>query len=284
MTRAATPKPEVRNAHFQLDDAIPRDWHGGRAAVSIFFDNLSTFFPAGERFFIASVKAHRDAVADEGLAEQVRAFCGQEGMHTREHVRYNERLRECGYPVESMERRVEALLERVRERAPARRRLGVTCALEHFTAIMAHALLDDPRALEDAHPKMAALWRWHAAEETEHKSVAFDVFRAAGGTYAERVGTMIGATAIFWGKILEHQIRMMRARGLAASPSEWASLLSYLFVRPGPMRTVIRLYFPYYRPGFHPWDLDDRALLEAWKRELGRSEIYREVMRTGAPA
>jgi len=26
----------------------------------------------------------------------------------------------------------------------------------------------------DAHPAFARLWRWHALEETEHKSVAYD--------------------------------------------------------------------------------------------------------------
>jgi predicted metal-dependent hydrolase len=47
---------------------------------------------------------------------------------------------------------------------------------------------------------------------------------------------------------------------------EWAALWSFLFVTPGGMRDVIALYFTYYRPGFHPWDVDNRDLLEAWKQ------------------
>lgn len=43
----------------------PKDWHGGRRAVTLFYDNLSTFFPPGERFFMASVKAFRNEVKDE---------------------------------------------------------------------------------------------------------------------------------------------------------------------------------------------------------------------------
>ncbi len=279
MTHTPAPMPEVRNAHFDLSPEIPIDWHGGRKAISIFFDGLSVFFPAGERFFIASVRAHQDCVRDDGLAEQVRAFCGQEGMHTREHIRYNERLREFGYPVEDMERRVEALLRRVSEEVPVRRQLAVTCALEHFTALMARSLLGDERVLAGADPDMAALWRWHAAEESEHKAVAFDVFEAAGGTYFERVSALIGTTLIFWTKIAEHQIRMMRSRGLLGSPREWASLLGFLFVRPGALRQALGSYLAYYRPRFHPWDLDDRDLLAQWKEQLGTSAVYQRALR-----
>lgn len=278
MTTETAPIPEVRNARFALGSEVPHDWHGGRTAVSIFFDNLSIFFPPGERFFIASVKAHKHQVHDEELLKQVRAFCGQEGMHTREHIRYNQMLRDRGYPVDDMEKRVENLLRMVSRRSPTRRQLAVTCALEHFTALMADALLKDPRVLEDADPRMASLWKWHAAEENEHKSVAYDVYRAAGGNYPERAAVMIGTTVVFWKKVLEHQIRMMRARGVHRSPRAWASALWFLFGDPGGLRKVFRPYFHYFRPGFHPWDIDNRDLLEQWKQELETSDVYREAL------
>ncbi len=256
---------EVRNLRFDLDERVPRHWHGGRRAVSIFFDNLSVFFPAGERFFMASVRAYRDQVHDEALLAAVRAFCAQEGLHTREHVRYNDMLKAQGYPVEAMEQRVERLLALVTKVAPKRWQLSATCALEHFTALMGHMILSDPRTLEGAHPAMAALWRWHAAEENEHKAVAFDVYRAVKGPYAEQVFVMFLATVIFWAKVLEHQVRLMHADGIAFSAREWIGLVDFLFYRPGGLRGLTAHYFDYYRPGFHPWDLDNRELLERWK-------------------
>jgi predicted metal-dependent hydrolase len=270
---------EIRNLRFAADAAlVPRHWHGGRRAVTTFFDNLSIFFPAGERFFVASVNAHRACVSDEALRAEVKAFCGQEGCHGREHLRYNRMLRDQGYPVEAMEGRVKRLLRGVAKRTPARWQLGVTCALEHFTALLAHLLLSEPRLLEGADPEMAALWRWHAAEENEHKAVAFDVYRAAGGPYLERVGLMLGATVIFWAKVAEHQVRLMRVDGIAASPREWASLLRFLVLqRRGSLLGLLRPYLAYYKPGFHPWDLDNRALLEAWKRELAESPVDRRA-------
>src|SRR4051795_8178079 len=49
-------------------------------------------------------------------------------------------------------------------------------ALEHFTAILAHELLNDPRHLAGADAEAADLWRWHACEEIEHKGVAYDTW------------------------------------------------------------------------------------------------------------
>ena len=49
-------------------------------------------------------------------------------------------------------------------------------ALEHFTAILAHELLANPRHLDGAEPETADLWRWHAVEEIEHKGVAYDTW------------------------------------------------------------------------------------------------------------
>jgi predicted metal-dependent hydrolase len=267
-------EPVVRNLKFEIDASVPRHWHGGRRAVTAYFDALSVFFPAGERFFMTSVRAHQTKVADPQLLRDVRAFCGQEGMHGREHRRYNELLAAQGYPVVAMEWRVERLLRFVSRVTTRRMQLAVTCALEHFTALMAQMLLRDARALEGAHPAMAALWRWHAAEENEHKSVAYDVYLAAGGSYLERVAVMAAASVVFWLKVLEHQARMMRVDGTLFSLAEWRSLARFLWVEPGAMRGVARHYFAYYRPGFHPNDIDCTELLDAWKKELEISETY----------
>jgi predicted metal-dependent hydrolase len=267
----------VRNVRFAMNDEVPRRWHGGRRAVTAFFNNLSTLFPHGERFFVAAVSRYKGRIGDEKLLAEIKAFCGQEGFHSREHVRYNRMLAAQGYPVQGMERFVERLLGVVTRLLPPRARLAATCALEHFTATIAHCLLSDPELLAGAHPVMAALWKWHAAEENEHKSVAFDVYQAVGGNYPERATVMLLATIIFWAVVVAFQVRLMRADQILWSPREWGSLLSYLWIRPGGMRKMWLLYIDYYRPGFHPWQLDNRDLLEAWKHEYATSPAYQQV-------
>jgi len=222
---------EIRDPQFELGPDIPRYWHGGCASLTLFFNGLSIFFPHGERFFVTSVKAHGHVVKDDSLREEVRLFCGQEGVHGREHVLYNRMLVAQGYPAEAMERRVQSLLRRVSRTTTPRMRLAVTASLEHFTALLARRILAHPALLEGAHPTMAALWRWHAAEESEHKSVAFDVYRAAGGYYLERMVVMMSTTVIFLRKVFEHQIRLMWADGILFSLLQWAALARYLLLR-----------------------------------------------------
>jgi predicted metal-dependent hydrolase len=266
----------VRNLRFATNAEVPRAWHPRGAAVTSFFNNLSLFFPAGERFFVAAVNhyKHRPEIArDERLRAEIASFLGQEGFHSREHVRYNRMLDAQGYPVAPLEARVERILRLVQRVLAPRLRLSATCALEHFTATLAHCVLSDPAILDGAHPVMAALWRWHSAEENEHKAVAFDVYQQIGGTWPERVAIMLVATVIFWTLVVEQQVRLMRADGVLFSTKEWRSLLGFLFVRPGALTTMARIYLDYFRPGFHPWQLDNRELVEAWKRESGYSMV-----------
>jgi hypothetical protein len=256
---------EVRNLRFDLS-AVPRHWHGGRRSVTAFFDNLSVFFPEGERFFVRAVRAHAKRVQhDPSLKRDVNGFCGQEGVHTREHERYNDLLRAQGYPIDRLEQRVARILANVDRFLPARFRLAASCALEHFTALMGHMLLGDEALLEGANPEMAKLWRWHAAEENEHKSLAYDVYLAAGGNDVERVAIMAAATVIFWALVLEHQARFMARDGILSSPREWGALGWFLFGDPGGLRKLIPHYLRYYKPGFHPRDIDDAGLLETWR-------------------
>ena len=69
-----------------------------------FFNALSLLFPAGERFFMDSVRNYRDRIHDPVLRKQVLGFIGQEAMHTREHVDYNDLLQTAGLPAHKLDR------------------------------------------------------------------------------------------------------------------------------------------------------------------------------------
>jgi len=152
---------------------------------------LSSVFPDGEDYFVRSVRRFRDEVTDPALKRQVAGFIGQEAVHGREHRVVNDRLGELGYPTKRYERLTRAGL-RVRERIlSAKSNLAATAALEHFTATLAELVLSD----EDVRRQMGAdavrdLFVWHALEESEHKAVAFDVYKAVGGGERLRVFTM----------------------------------------------------------------------------------------------
>src|ERR1700712_1174018 len=93
----------VRNLRFTLDDDVPKYWFGGQRSISMLLDHLSIIFPPGESFFMASVRAFESQISDPKLREDIRSFHAQEALHGREHVRYNDRLRKLGYPVDGIE-------------------------------------------------------------------------------------------------------------------------------------------------------------------------------------
>jgi predicted metal-dependent hydrolase len=252
----------VRNYRFATGPDVPRHWHPSGRAISRFYDNLSVFFPIGERFFMTSVQAFRDVAPDP---RAIRDFCAQEGIHGREHERYNEMLRAQGIDVAKMEANVDWILETATRLAPERWLLAATAALEHFTALLGHEILERSELLEGADATMAALWRWHAAEENEHKHVAYDVYLAAGGTYPERTFVMVIAAIIFWTKVVEQQARFMHHDGDLFSIEEHVRLQRFLWAEPGALPPMWRRWLAWFRPGFHPNENDEREVLAAWE-------------------
>lgn len=255
---------EARDLRFPLD-AVPRDWHPDGVAVTSYWDQLSVFFPQGETFFVRSVRESARALTDPALKADIAAFCAQEGFHSREHAHYNERLAAEGLPVDRLEKVIRFFIDHQQRFLSPRRRLAVTCALEHFTSLMGELVLSKPELLEGADPQMAALWRWHSAEENEHRSVAFDLYRAVGGTWFERSRIMLLATVVFWLIVGTQQARFMWHRGAFFSPRQWWRLTRFLWGGPGALRTLVLPWLSYFAPGFHPARRGGFELVDAWK-------------------
>jgi predicted metal-dependent hydrolase len=229
---------------------------------------LSLTFPEGERFFVASVRELRDHVKDPALARQVRGFLAQESLHRREHEAFNEFLRSVGVPVDDFYREIEQLLATPEKGGSKRHRLAITCALEHFTAILAEQLLTSAELQGEAHANIRPLWLWHALEELDHKAVAFDVYEAAGGGYPLRVFAMVVATVFFLAKVSEMQVRLLKRDGELGNLRSVARGLWKFWGPRGHFSRLIPAYLRYYHPRFHPWQKDDSALIARFEREL----------------
>jgi predicted metal-dependent hydrolase len=118
----------------------------------------------------------------------VQGFIGQEATHRRLHSLYNAHLEKLGLVNEWEAARRERL--QLLEGLDVRHWLAITAANEHFTAILADFLLHNPDLLGDRDPRLATLWLWHSAEESEHKCTAFDLYQALGGSHEWRVKWM----------------------------------------------------------------------------------------------
>ena len=273
-TSTARKVPTRRISFEESLQELPRHFAAdGDLILSHLAASLSAVFPDGEDFFVRSVRHFRSRIDDPELKRQVAGFIGQEALHGREHRLFNDRLAELGYPT----KRFEAITKKglaIRERLmPATSNLAATAALEHFTATLAELVLSKPEVRDlFGHDEVRNLFLWHALEESEHKAVAFDVYKTVGGSEKVRVLTM-------------KLIRYAFVVGLAGS-----IVISLLGDRETYRRGVLRRSLrnlrrsalidrdlwdqlkDYERPDFHPDDRDTDGLVEEWRETLFGAE------------
>ena len=274
MASAATPADLTitpRDLRFGRGSRQDHWWMGGDAVATAFYNALSATFPKGEAFFVESVRLFREGTPPK-LAAEIKAFVTQEVMHSREHVQFNKRALEGGYDMSPLEERVEWRLSITRARPPIVN-LAATMCLEHFTAILAHELLANPRHLDAADIESGNLWRWHSIEEIEHKGVAYDTWLHAtqGWTRWKRwkvkAKVMLFVTRNFVVDRSFGTLELLRQDGIAG-PRAWARMLWFAWVRPGMLRKIFGAWLAFFLPGFHPWNHDDRALIAAAEARL----------------
>lgn len=230
---------------------------------------LSSVFPDGEDFFVRSVKHYRDQISDPVLKQQVSGFIGQEVTHGREHRAFNAHLATLGYPTQIAERLTRRGLEFRTRHVPPIANLATTAALEHVTATLAELVMRDEETREAfGHEAARDLFLWHALEESEHKAVAFDVYRAMGGSERLRIFTM---KAVRWGFVLGMAVQVVLSiLSDRATYRPGALRKSWRYARRQPLlsRTTWQQLKAYERRGFHPSDVPNDDLVESWRERL----------------
>jgi predicted metal-dependent hydrolase len=247
--------------------------------IEDFLNAISFIFPPGEKFFIHSVQNYQDRITDPVLKDEVKRFIYQEAMHTKEHARCNLALIEAHPNGGKIETFAAACLSLITRFTPKASQLACTSALEHFTAILADELLRNQEVfLSETDPAFAALWLWHAVEESEHKAVCFDVYQTIAGkgvlSYLHRVIVMFLITLLFIFTLF-YAVKQIRkgektADAQPATGEAGAGQTAPVATRKPGLRDLpkilsLRLYFDYYRPSFHPWDHNNVDLIEEWK-------------------
>jgi predicted metal-dependent hydrolase len=273
MTQTSNPARKVPTRRISFEESLqdlPKHFAAdGDLILSHLAASLSAVFPDGEDFFVRSVRQFRDQIRDPELKRKVSGFIGLEAVHGREHRVFNDRLDELGYPTKRFERITKWGLETREKIAPPKANLAATAALEHFTATLAELVLTsaETQALF-GHQEVKNLFLWHALEESEHKAVAFDVYKAVGGSERMRVWTMnflrFGFVA---GMALQVVISLLGDRATYRRGNLRRSWKSF---RRSPIvsRELWQQLKDYNRPDFHPDDSNTDELVERWRTEL----------------
>ncbi len=278
--RSAERPIKPRLPQLSIDAELPRSWAFDNILATALIDSVSMLFPAGERFFVRSVHhylQHSEKPLPDALRAQIQGFFAQEGRHAQQHERLNRVLNLQGYDVSGFLRFYERIcyhhIERV---APPALRLAATAAAEHFTAILADNFLRMSELTERLEPNMRRLLLWHAAEEIEHKAVAFDVLKHVNPSYGMRIAGLAVASLIlgtFWFSgtclLLWQESRL---RGWGRVRADLQRLRQFRKER-GRRGILIEVFArgirEYLRRDFHPNDEDNYELAMQYLRSEG---------------
>jgi predicted metal-dependent hydrolase len=149
--------------------------------------------------------------------------------------------------------------------------LAITAAYEHITAVLAEGVLRHDSWMAGADGAMVTLWKWHAAEEIEHRAVAFDLYMAAGGTRASRLRWYLFALACFaWDAGRQTTLNLWQT-GRLSHFSTWWHGAQFLLGREGLVWRTAGPLLAYFKRDFHPHhearrrpDLQTRSLARRW--------------------
>ncbi len=257
-----------RRMDFEFSADSEKYWLNGSPFLTLLVSALSTTFPAGETFFVDSVRHYRDQITDQKLKDEVTGFIGQEAMHSKEHMAFNHMMDERGLSGTALER-IADFTTTILRKLPPKLQLSATCGMEHYTAAFAEYVLRN-QELRDlfTDQKVLNLWLWHALEENEHKTVAYDVYNSIGGGYFTRIlGMIVGSIALF-GTVFVGHLRLMWEDGALFNFKDNAKGAWFAFGWKGVVHNLAGKLFDYFRPGFHPLDHDTVELLEEWREKM----------------
>ena len=243
------------NIQFDFSD-VRAIHHDGNIYLSHFWNALSLLAPVTERAVIRVMRNTRKEISDSRLRADVDAFLAQEGLHTRQHRRFNARLAALGYDPTEAVARADQDIDSYLDQVDAPTALALAIAGEHVIYALAHLFLVDNRVSDGMDPEVRRLFEWHALEEIEHQSVAHDVYVHLFGDGPRhrrlRAKALRDAMRIL-GKVGSSIFTSLVRGEPQRDAKQLAGFVRFMLLTPGYGRRALTCTLRFLRPGFEPW-------------------------------
>lgn len=251
----------VRQIPFDFEEAIAPVWHPERAEWSHMLNGGSLTMPYLEPFLIKTVTEALKKVDDPLLKAEVHGFIGQEGVHFKNHRRYNEILKRHYPELANVEDAMSADYRKIQKKS-LRWRMAYSAGFETMTMGITEWLVKDRADLfVGADPSVTSLILWHMVEETEHKNVAYDLYMHLYGDYWPKLwGLLVGSLHVA-SCSRKGYISMLKKDGLwrrfGSRIKLWGLVAQFfLKVSPAMLRSML--------PGYHPSKVSDPDWVNQW--------------------
>lgn len=173
---------------FEIDPKLVRE-----ALPEIFpAYGVSMTLPYLEPFLVRTMREALKQCTDESVAQEVRQFIGQEAQHYKQHAILNDVIRSISPELEGL-RKIEAQMEADYQRFTQTKSLKFNLAYaEGFEAatfaggrkIFENNVFDRLESIQGS--GLLELFKWHALEEVEHRTVTFNIYEHLYGDYFYR--------------------------------------------------------------------------------------------------
>ncbi len=268
----------VRTMEFEFSNDMDLVFIEHDPAFSFLFLGTWMLLPFLEPYLMRTMRTALRDVDDEKLSHEMQQFCSQEGQHYQQHAKANEIVLSL-MPApqrQIMETKLEAISAEYHafsKTKPLEWNLAYAEGFEAYTAAGARTQME-VRVFDYMKDPIRDLMLWHIMEELEHRTVAFDAYRALGNGYFYGLRVGLWAQRHFVGLGRELANIMMDAFPVlvAAHDSPEAKAIRQKHRRTYTRRTLrnlVGIYTPWYTPrGFSLPPMYEEARNEYNQRAL----------------
>lgn len=248
-----------RKPDFSFEEEFDKHWLGGSPFKTHFLNSLTLIFPTGEKYFIRSINKVLKRVKSKGLKKEAFQFIKQEAQHSHEHEKFFSVLERQGYDIKKLVKFLDDLVTKKFEPFFSEEyNMAITSGLEHITALLAEISLEE-NFLEEAPQKLQDLFNWHAAEEIEHRSVAFDVLNEIDSNYDKRLIGITIAYVLMSTYAGAATVHLLNQDKLLFKKETLKDFTKMFFTEEKLFFKAVSIFFRYLDPDFHPdkQDIDE---------------------------
>jgi len=251
--------------------------------ISHLFNAVSLAAPLTEGILMRTARQVAEQVTDPGLQADLKAFIGQEAVHTREHIKLNKRLAELGYGAEEVVAKLEQHIRELEATITLQELMAAVVVGEHAVYSLAKAGMDNPKVFRGQDPEVRRLFVWHAMEEIEHQSVCHDIYMHL---YGDNLTRRMLYTKLFLkssATVYNVYFKLMNAL-LAAGPrpakGDLTAFVRWAMISPALGPALTKQLLAFLMPTFKHWHKksQDLALIEqSWLEVYSSESINRKV-------
>jgi predicted metal-dependent hydrolase len=222
------------------------------------YNGASLVVPPLEKYLCRCMIKAREQLVQECLKEDVETFVAQESAHYKTHIRFNQAVKWEEVDTAPLEKKLTSDYERFFNKRSLRFNLAYCEGFESTSIIPMDTFFKEFQELwKGTHPKVEAMWKWHFAEEFEHRNIVHDTYEALYGrgpiAWLYRVFGLWFCShhmykySLAQAKLLLARYRKgMNAEELAASKAreKWVQKSA----RKNSLKYMLRIMSPFYSP------------------------------------